>query len=83
MLQSCLSYTQRLAAPGAAPPPVALEAVAHEEALRTRFTWLLRSAERIRASIKAEGASAALGASGAAAQTVCVEELLYRHALSM
>jgi len=83
LMQRCMLAQQQqqpqlLALAGAAVDPTSLPP--HFEALRESFGELLLNAERIREQLRAEGCSAG---QERASPTVCVEELLYRHALSM
>ena len=61
------------------PPPPRADAAA-VDGLRARFGGVLKSAEAVRARLRTESRGAKRGAPS---PTVCVEELLYRHALSM
>jgi len=74
VMHTALSAAQQLES-------LSADAAAHAEALRARFVQLLKSAERVRGLLAADGMGSSLSAA-ASRETVCVEELLYRHALN-
>ncbi|KAL3914921.1 MAG: hypothetical protein SGPRY_007450 [Prymnesium sp.] len=81
-MQTAFLAAQSLAEqPTLASNALCADAAAHAEVLRARFGLLLKSAEGVRGSL-AEDMSGSRLSSSPVRGTVCVEELLYRHALS-
>lgn len=79
-MQSALAAAQQLTERlPAASHELSMESAAQAEAVRIRFGRLLKSAERIRYSLAEEAMGASQSCSSSAKETVCVEELLYRH----